>query len=252
MPSISVPALVGAGVSAAGSIGGALIGGNAASDAAQAQLQAAQMAQQTQLQMYNTTRSDLMPYMNAGNSAISQLSGLFGLNPQGGQGTGVPNSGALTTALQNFPGYQFGQSQGVQALDRSAASRGQLLSGAQLKDAQTFGQQYGLQNAWQPYLSQMSGIGSLGENAAAQVGNNGLATGQGVANSQLLGGAYQASGIVGGANQLTSALSGLGGQISPLLSSFGGIGGPGAGGLGINTGTSGFNYSPDPSQLKWF
>lgn len=194
-----------------GQLGGSLIQANGAQNAASTQANAALQAQQTQLAMYNQTRQDLSPFTSTGSSAISQLAGLFGLNGQNG---GVPNAQAATSALTQFPGYQFGLSQGQTALDRSAASQGMTLSGAQLKASQQFGQNYGMQQAWNPYVSQLNSMAGLGENAAAQVGNNGLQTGQGVAQSQMSAGSAAASNNITqaniGQNLLTSGLSAVG------------------------------------------
>jgi hypothetical protein len=248
-----------------GTIASAAIGASSASDAANAQTQAANTAAQTQLQMYNQTRSDLLPYSQAGSNAFSQLANLFGFGsgsgtgttstvgaagstPQyqtinipgygpiqipnaaatannittGSTGTGIPNTAAMTTALENTPGYQFTLGQGTQALDRSAASKGLVLSGAQLKDAQAYGQGLAMSNAWTPYVQQLDTAASLGENAAAQTGNAGASAAAGAAQSQLAAGQSTAAGITGVSNQLTSGISGLSSQ---LLSSYGGIGG---------------------------
>lgn len=223
----------GAAIGAVGALGSAAIGSSATSKAADAQTQAAQMAQQTQLQMYNQTRSDLQPYMNYGNNAFSQLANIFGFGGQaGGGGTFGPNSQLATQALTQMPGYQFGLDQGVQALDRSAASRGTALSGGQLRDSQIFGQNYAMQNAWQPYISQLNSAAGIGENAAAGVGNIGASTGAGVAQSQLAAGQSQAAGIVGGANQWTSGIQGVTNALSPLFtSSYGGQGGASINGI---------------------
>jgi hypothetical protein len=205
---------------------------NASQNAANAQIQAAQTAANTQLGIYNQTRSDLMPYNMTGQNALSQLASLFGI---GGANGGTPNAAAATSALTQFPGYQFGLNQGQTALDRSAASRGLLLSGGQLKDSQTFGQGYAMQNAWNPYVSQLNSMSSLGENAAAISGNQGVATGQGVANSQLAAGQAQASGIMGSANALNSGISGglQNGLLAYQLSQGGAYGGAyGGGGFG--------------------
>lgn len=218
--------LVAAGLGAAGSIASGIIGSQASSHAAETQATAAKDAQNTQLQMYQQTRSDLSPFMTAGSGALSQLANIFGFGPGG---TGQPNASAATSQLTQFPGYQFGLDQGVQALDRSAASKGLILSGAQLKDAQQFGTGYAQQQAWAPYISELNSISGQGENAAAGVGSAGVTTGQGVAQSQLAQGQASAAGTVAGANQLTSAISGLTGSgpgsISNLLSSYGGVGG---------------------------
>jgi hypothetical protein len=208
MPSISLPgAIIGGGaISALGGLGSGLIGANAASQASQAQLQAAQLAQQTQLGIFGQTQANLAPYMQAGNSALQQLASLFGLGP-GGTGPNAGTAAAATSALTKYPGYQFGLQQGVSALDASAASQGLLLSGNQLTAAQQYGQNYAMQNAWNPYVSQLNTLAGSGQNAAAGLGAIGANTGSSVANSQLAGGQAAASGIVGSANALTSGLS---------------------------------------------
>src|SRR5262245_32751570 len=117
--------IIAAGIGAAGALGSAAIGAGGAKSAAKAQMK-----------MYQQTRADLAPYMTTGTSALNQIAKLWGLGPGG---SGIPDTGAMMTALENFPGYQFGLQQGIKGLDQSAASRGLLLSGAQLEDAQKFG-----------------------------------------------------------------------------------------------------------------
>jgi len=211
MPSISLPAAVlGAGaLSVGGSIASGLIGSNAATTAAGEQAQAANNATNTQLGIFNQTQQNLLPYNQVGQSALSQLAQLFGLSTTGGTGTGVTpaTSQLATSALTNYPGYQFGLQQGNLAQQQSAASQGLLLSGQQLQAAQTFGQNYAMQNAWNPYISQLSQLSGLGENAGASVGNIGASTGSSVAQSQLAAGQAAASGTVGSANALTGALN---------------------------------------------
>jgi hypothetical protein len=200
-------AILGAGaLSVGGSIASGLIGADASRTAANDQLSAAQLASQTQLGIFNQTQSNLAPYNQIGQSALSQLASLFGLGP-GGSGPTNATAAAATSALQNYPGYQFGLQQGNLAQQQSAASQGLLLSGAQLQASQTFGQNYAMQNAWTPYVSQLSSLAGLGENAAAMTGQIGANTGAGVASSQLAAGTAAASGAVGSANAITSGLS---------------------------------------------
>jgi hypothetical protein len=151
-------------------------------------------------------------FNHMGGSASYQIPGVnapaaTGATAGGGNGI-IPGAAgsSLSQLLTSFPGYQFGLDQGVQALDRAAAAKGLTLSGGQLKDLQSFGTNYALQQAWTPYISELGSLAGLGENAAAGVGNNGLQTGQGVANSQLAGGTAAASGDIGVTNALTSGL----------------------------------------------
>lgn len=207
-----------AAASAVATVGSALISSNAAGKAASAQTNAANNATATQLKMYEQTRSDLSPFMGAGTGALGQLANIFGFGPGG---TGSPNAAAAQSQLTAFPGYQFGLDQGIQGLDRSAASRGLVLSGAQLKDAQAYGQGYAQQQAWQPYISELNQVSGLGESAAAGVGNAGITTGAGVAQSQLAAGQAAAGGAVAQGNILGSGLNQLSSQLSPYISSYG-------------------------------
>lgn len=189
MVSISVPAaILGAGALSAG------VSAFGASQAAGAQQDAANTAAQTQMNMYNQTRSDLMPFFQGGQSAFSNLTNLLGQGgPQASQN--------MLEGLQNYPGYQFALDQGTQALDRSAAARGTLLSGGQLKDLTAYGQGMGSQ-LFGNYFNQNLQASQLGENAAAQTGNAGGAAASGAASSQLAGGTAAASGISGIANSI--------------------------------------------------
>lgn len=165
---------------------------------------------------------------------------LPGSTTPGGSLAGVTNPVAANalSQLTQYPGYQFGLNQGTTALDRSAASRGLLLSGAQLKDTQEFGQNYAQQQGWQPYVSQLSSLAGIGENAGAQQGTIGANTGSSVANSQLAAGQAAAGGIIGGANALT-APSGL---IAGLQSAANQIGGS-YGSPNISTGLNPIVYA---------
>lgn len=198
---MAITAVVGAGlIGAAGSV---ISGGEQAG--------AANKATQAQMSMYNQTRADLAPYNQGGQAAFSQLQSLLGL---GGSG----NSAAMQSMLQNFPGYQFALQQGQQGLDRTAASKGLLLSGGQLKDTVNYNQGMADQ-LFQSYAGDLSGVAGLGENAAAQTGNAATQTGAGIANTTLAAGQANASGIAGASNNLGGILMNPG--VQSLLTSGG-------------------------------
>jgi hypothetical protein len=161
--------------------GSAILGAYTASRASSAQSQAAGEAtqaqrdiadQQTALQreQYLKQLELNAPFREAGltgtNMLLAQLQGPYGSAKFGG----VPGYDPASTmknfsgvagydpasAMKNFgaadfqadPGYAFRLSEGMKALDRTAASRGGLLSGATLKGAQRYGsdlasQEYG-------------------------------------------------------------------------------------------------------------
>ena len=85
--------------------------------------------------------------------------------------------------LQNEPGYQFGMAEGQKAIDRRAASGGGYFSGAALKAAQRFGQDYAGTKFNEAFnrdtsnktnkFNRLTGLISPGQTAANQVGASG-------------------------------------------------------------------------------
>lgn len=189
------------------SIGSAALGASAASSAASQQAAAQQQAAQLQLQMYNSTKQTLSPWVTGGSSALGQLLNLYGLGA-GGSGPTAQTAANATSALENYPGYQFTFNQGLQALNRSAAAQGLTLSGAQLQAAQQYGQQAALANAWNPYISQLGSLSSIGENAGAMVGNAGTSAANAAGGYLAGAGSSLAAGTMGAANAMQGGLQG--------------------------------------------
>jgi hypothetical protein len=120
--------------------------------------------------------------------------------------------------FQQDPGYNFRLSEGMKGLERSAAARGGLLSGATLKGAQRYGQDLAsqeYQNAFNRYqteraarlqpLQSLAGVGQTSANTLGQAAGNYAAQ---AGDMMTSGAAARASGYVGQANALTGALSG--------------------------------------------
>jgi hypothetical protein len=195
-------ALIGGG---AAIIGGALAG-SGASKAAGVQAAAADRAAQLQNEQFQQTREDQMPWLKAGEQALNKLIPL----------TDYQNFGM--GQFQADPGYAFRMSEGMKGLERSAAARGGLLSGATLKGIQRFGQDLGsqeYQNAFNRYqaerqarLGPLQSLAGVGQTTAQQLGQTGAANAAAVGDLMTGGAAARASGYVGGANALTGALSG--------------------------------------------
>ena len=124
--------------------------------AAGAQIEAAQAAGNTQLQMYYQTRLDYAPWREAGEGALNQINRIL----------------ADPSLITSMPGYEFGLEQGTQALERGAAARGRQLSGPQLNALQRFGQDYAstqMRNYLNPYFL-LAGLGSSATGGTAQAG----------------------------------------------------------------------------------
>jgi hypothetical protein len=191
-------------VGGASLVGGA-VAGSAARSAAKTQAGAAQQGIDAQERMFNRQTELQEPFRKAGEEALNKL---------------IPLSSNYTpfgmSQFQADPGYGFRLSEGMKALDRTAAARGGLLSGATLKGAQRYGQDLASQeytNAFNRYqternaqlnpLQSLAGLGQTATNtltgAAGQMGQN-YATGYGNI------GQARASGYIGSANALNSAL----------------------------------------------
>ena len=200
---------------AVGTIGGAIISSYAASNASQDQVNAANNETALEQQEFNTIQGNEKPFIQAGQTAMGQLS-------QGTQ-AGGQFSGSFTP--QDFlnnqdPAYGFMQQQGNQAVERSGAAQGLDLSGGTLKGLVQYSQ--GLasneyQNAYNRYMSsrnqnysELSGIAGMGQAGASNAASQGnVATGQ-MANSMSGGANAAAAGTVGQANAFSGALSSIG------------------------------------------
>jgi hypothetical protein len=159
----------------------ALIGGKMASGAAKSaaatSAAASDRASDLQREMFERNVELNAPFREAGVNALNKLVPMtdyqnFGMNE-----------------FQQDPGYAFRMSEGMKGLERSAAARGGLLSGATLQGIQRFGQ--GLasqeyQNAFNRYgiererrMAPLQSLAGVGQTTSQQLG----AAGTGLANT---------------------------------------------------------------------
>jgi hypothetical protein len=129
---------------------------------------------------------------------------------------------------QADPGYGFRLSEGMKAMDRSAASRGGLLSGATLKNAQRYGQDLAsqeYQNAYNRFgsnqatqrnaLAGLTGfaptaaqqLNASGANYAANVNELGASTARNYAGADLTGAAARQSAYAGAGGAFNAAFN---------------------------------------------
>ena len=185
-------------------VGSSLIGASASRSAANAQAGAADRAAEGQERMFERQVELSEPWRKAGEQALNKLIPLTDYTP------------FSMAQFQADPGYGFRMSEGMKALERSAAARGGLLSGAALKGAQRFGQDLASQeytNAFNRYqteraarLQPLQSLAGVGQTTAQQIGEAGMRTAQNVGETLTSGAAARASGYVGGANALTQGL----------------------------------------------
>jgi hypothetical protein len=174
---------------AIGSITGANKQAKAAQQAANTQAAATDRASEVQKEMYNQTREDLAPYTQAGNKATTGMMNLLGLG-----------TGSSADALAQDPSYQFRLNQGLEGVQSSAAAGGGLLSGATLKALNNYAQDQASQEYGNAF-NRLYGVSSLGQNAAAQVGNTGTSVAQSIANNTMAGANAMAAGQVAAGNR---------------------------------------------------
>lgn len=204
----------------------AVVGAYASKEAARKQSNAAKDAAQAQQDQFQRETDLQEPFRQSGLAAQNRLLTLLGIVPQSTNGmpdvqSTSPDFGkyARDFGMQDFkqdPGYAFRLGEGLKALDRQAAARGGLISGAALKAAQNYGQEAAsneYQNAFNRYQvnrsNQLNPLQSLAGQAQSAAGVLGQA-GQSMANN--LGNAYTgaanaaASGYVGSANALAGGI----------------------------------------------
>ena len=117
-------ALIGGGATLASG----LMGAQAAKDSAKIQAKSADRVTALQREMFEKQLEMQKPWQEAGEQALNKL---------------IPLTDYTAFGMDQFqadPGYAFRLSEGMKGLERSAAARGGLLSGAALKGIQRYGQ----------------------------------------------------------------------------------------------------------------
>ena len=176
----SAPAL-----QAGASIIGGVLQSNALQRAASTQSDAAQRAIDLQERINQQQTALNAPFYSAGVTSQNRLLDLLGLSGnKGATGYGKYAQDFSMDDFQQDPGYAFRLSEGQKALERSAAARGGLISGAATKAATRYGQEMGsqeYQNAYNRYqtnrANQLNPLASLTQSGQAaanfQAGNLG-------------------------------------------------------------------------------
>lgn len=209
-------------IGGAAALGGAAIGAYGSSKAAKAQAKAAQAGIDAQERMLERQIELQEPFRQTGITAQNQLLTLLGL-PGGTAGGAEYGSMARPFGMSDFqtdPGYGFRMSEGMKALENSAAARGGLLSGATLKGVSRFGQDLAsqeYQNAFNRYqieraarLNPLQSLMGAGQTATNQITGAMGQTGQGIAQGYGNLGQARASAYVGGTQAAMQGLQGIG------------------------------------------
>ena len=159
--------------------GSAIVGGvlqsNAAGRAASKQAASTDRATEEQARQYDQTREDYAPYREAGVKALGQYE------------TEI-NAPVTSVDVMSDPGYQFGLSQGQLGLDRKAAAAGGRVSGAALKSAAEYANNYattGYNAAYQrrqDRLNRLASLANIGQTATGGSAAAGAAKSNAISN----------------------------------------------------------------------
>ena len=224
---------IGAIIGGVSSLVGDVIGASSASKAATAQAQAAQQAQQLeqknatqalgiQSSAQQSTQANLSPYAQSGTMALSKLNAM------------QPFSAPTAQQASETPGYQFQLTQGLKALQNSAAARGGLLGSGTAKSINDYAQGTAASNygntynralqTYQTNFGNQANLAQQGQGAATNLSSldqqNATAQGgilENSANAQAAAlqneGAARASGYAAQGNIYGNAVSGFGNAV---------------------------------------
>lgn len=210
---------------AAAIVGGSLVGGvmssNAQEDAAETAAGAQTQSSQAQIgesrRQFDEIRKLLEPYTTAGTGALSQQQALLGLSGAGAQRSAI-------SALEQSPQMQALTQQGENAILQNASATGGLRGGNIQAALAQFRPQI-LSSMIESQYSKLGGLTSIGQNAAAGVGNAGMNASNQV--NQALGniGSAQAGAALA-AGQANAGFANTLGQVGGFVGSrlFGGSG----------------------------
>lgn len=193
-----------AAIGGAASLAGGAMQANAANQAAQTQANAASEALALQDRQYQQGRTDSLPWMEAGRTALQAYQNELGIGAEAKAGT-------FKSGFKETPGYEFAVQEGEKGAINNLAALGMKNSGAALKALTRF--RTGLADqTYNNYLDRLSAASQGGQAQVSQ--NNALGAQFGQTAGQIIQdrGAATASGYVGGANAWSNALSNMSNQ----------------------------------------
>ena len=224
---------------AAATIGGGLLAANsaksAASTAAGAQTEAAQLGIDEQRRQFDKVQELLAPYVQAGEGGLSGQLALAGVS-------GPEAEQAQIDRILAGPQFNALVQQGEEGILQNAAATGGLRGGntqgalAQFRPqilSQLIDQQFG----------RLGGLSGLGQASAAGVGAAGQATGANISNLLAQQGAAQAGGALAAGQANVDLFGSIGSGIGSFLGQ-GGFSQFGGGGSGSGAVTSGVTGAP--------
>jgi hypothetical protein len=226
------PAIIAAGIGAAGGIGGGLLASHGASKAATIQNQADQAAIAEQRRQSDTTNQNLAPFRQAGLGGLAGYGNLVGTN-------GAPQQQSAIDALQASPFYQSLYRNGLEANLQNASATGGIRGGNEQRGLADFGSDT-LAQVIQMQLGNLGGLAQMGLGATNSTGAFGAAASGNIANLMQNQGQNSGDAALAQAGAMSGIFKSLGSLGSLIPGAGGGIPNSGAGssgGFNIGTGT---------------
>ena len=194
---------------AAAIVGSTVVSGviqsNAAKKAAGQQAAAADKGIAEQQRQFDALQVLMKPYVETGTTALGQQAALIGAGGTDAQQKAI-------NALQQGPEFNALVQQGENAILQSAAATGGLRGGNTQGALAQFRPQVLSQLIEQQY-NRLGGLSSMGQNAAAGVGNAGMQTGTNISNLLAQQGAAQAGGTLASGQAFGNVIGSIGGLL---------------------------------------
>lgn len=199
-------AVVGGGI-AAGYLGGQSQE-KAAGTASKAQIKASQMSIDEARRQFDQIRSMLAPFSQAGVQSIKAQQDLAGLNGPEAQRMAI-------SSISSSPEMSALMQQGEEGILQNAAATGGLRGGNVQGALAQFRPQF-LNQMIQQRFANLGGLTSIGQNAAAGVGNAGMTTSGQIINALQQSGAAQAGSALAAGQAQANLYGGIGSGIATL------------------------------------
>lgn len=216
------------------SIGASLLGGMFSSDnsgdaaraASEAQIGMTQASIGEQRRQFDALQELLKPFVTAGTGALTAQQDLLGVN-------GAPQAAFAIDQIRQGPQFAAMQKAGENSILANASATGGLRGGNVQGALAQFSPQL-LAQLIESQYAKLGGLTSMGQNAAAGVGNAGMSMAGNVGNLMTQQGAAMAGGILGQARADNQGINAIVNGVGKLAGRF--PNGFGSGGGGYNMG----------------
>ena len=181
---------------------------DAAESASSAQGASSQASINEAKRQFDAIQAILKPYNEAGTSALSGQRDLLGLSGAGAQSKAI-------SGIQNSPMMQAMMQQGENSMLQNASATGGL-RGGNLQSAMAQFRPQLLNQMIQQQYANLGGLTSIGQNAAAGVGNAGMQTSAQIQNALQQQGAAQAGNYLAQGQSNANMWGGIGNTASMI------------------------------------